>query len=309
MKQRGWSSISSADTIRYWNAPGNKVWAIPYDVVTVGNFYNKQIFDRLQLVPPTTYAGYEAMLAKLKAGGVTPFAVGGKEYTLVWMFDQLAHGAVPYAYLDRINNQLDPKATWETPALVRVATIIQEWAGKGYFQDSYLGTSGADADSLFLTGRGGDRRHGLLEQLGLRAAGEVPRALLRDPAAEPEAAAAHGRLHAEQRVDGAEVHEEQGPGAPVHRLRARPRGRARPLEVGRCRRLPLPRSRPPRRSRSSATSTLPCRSPSSASTVRAGSGELLTEFQSVLQQLASSRLSPKDAMAQMQDTYERVAGR
>lgn len=151
-KQRGWSKQIRPEIIRYWNRPGNRTWSIPYDVVTVGNFYNKEIFDRLKIAPPQTFAAYEAMLAKLKANGVTPFAVGGKDYTAVWMIDQLSHTLVPFSYLDRINNLLDPKASWNVKGMVRAASIVQGWSEKGYFQDGFLGMSTTDADNLFLNG-------------------------------------------------------------------------------------------------------------------------------------------------------------
>jgi raffinose/stachyose/melibiose transport system substrate-binding protein len=151
-RQRGWSKHIRPEIIRYWNRPGNRTWSIPYDVVTVGNFYNKQILDKLKIAPPRTFAAYEAMLAKLKANGVTPFAVGGKEFTAVWMIDQLSHTLVPFSYLDRINNLLDPKATWNVKGMVRAASIVQSWAEKGYFQDGFLGMSTTDADNLFLNG-------------------------------------------------------------------------------------------------------------------------------------------------------------
>jgi raffinose/stachyose/melibiose transport system substrate-binding protein len=150
-KQRGWNKRIPQGLIDYVNAPDNRTWGIPYDVVSVGNFYNKAIFDKLNLKPPKTIAGYEAMLAKIKAAGITPFAVGGKDFTATWMWDQLIHTMMPHAYMKRLF-LLDPKVTWNTPATVRALGMVQDWSEKGYFQDNFLSQASTDADNLFMTG-------------------------------------------------------------------------------------------------------------------------------------------------------------
>ena len=68
------------------------------------------------------------------------------------MFDQLIHTMVPYDYLVRINYELDPKATWKIPAVLRALTVVQSWSEKGYFQDNFLSLSTTDADNLFING-------------------------------------------------------------------------------------------------------------------------------------------------------------
>ncbi|MCL5269885.1 MAG: extracellular solute-binding protein [bacterium] len=48
---------------------------IPLDFIEIGVFYNKDVFDRYGLKPPTTWAEMIAVCRRLKAEGITPFSV------------------------------------------------------------------------------------------------------------------------------------------------------------------------------------------------------------------------------------------
>jgi ABC-type glycerol-3-phosphate transport system substrate-binding protein len=53
---------------------GGKAYGIPYNAFYQGVFYNKDIFAKHGLTPPTTRAGLAEAVRKLKAAGVVPFA-------------------------------------------------------------------------------------------------------------------------------------------------------------------------------------------------------------------------------------------
>jgi raffinose/stachyose/melibiose transport system substrate-binding protein len=51
-----------------------KQWALPMDFAGIGIIYNKEIFAKYKLQPPTTYRELERVVKTLKDNGVTPFA-------------------------------------------------------------------------------------------------------------------------------------------------------------------------------------------------------------------------------------------
>ena len=53
---------------------GGKAYGIPYNAFYQGVFYNKDIFAKFGLSPPSTRAGLAETVRKLKAAGITPFA-------------------------------------------------------------------------------------------------------------------------------------------------------------------------------------------------------------------------------------------
>ncbi|GIH99540.1 extracellular solute-binding protein [Planobispora takensis] len=57
-----------------------KTYGVPIDVGMVGFWYNKKLFEKAGVSePPTTWSGFLDTVKKLKAAGVTPIALAGKE--------------------------------------------------------------------------------------------------------------------------------------------------------------------------------------------------------------------------------------
>ncbi|MEU6680182.1 extracellular solute-binding protein [Streptomyces sp. NPDC046925] len=57
-----------------------KTYAVPFDIGAVGFWYNKALFKKAGIsAPPTTWDDYLDTVRKLKASGITPIALAGKE--------------------------------------------------------------------------------------------------------------------------------------------------------------------------------------------------------------------------------------
>jgi multiple sugar transport system substrate-binding protein len=56
-----------------------KKWGVPWSYYQWGIFYRKDIFEKLKLAPPTTWAELVAACATLSSHKITPFAIGTKE--------------------------------------------------------------------------------------------------------------------------------------------------------------------------------------------------------------------------------------
>ncbi len=80
--------IPSALPAVTWNG---KQWALPMDFAGIGIIYNKDIFAKYNLKPPTTYRELERVVKTLKDNGVTPFAGLLKENWSIGHFITLVH--------------------------------------------------------------------------------------------------------------------------------------------------------------------------------------------------------------------------
>jgi multiple sugar transport system substrate-binding protein len=66
------ASASSTMTIN------GKKWGVPYTYYQWGIYHRKDIFSKNNLTPPRTWEELLDTCAKLKAAGITPFAIGSK---------------------------------------------------------------------------------------------------------------------------------------------------------------------------------------------------------------------------------------
>ena len=61
----------------YMTIDGKK-WGVPWSYYQWGIYYRKDIFEKLKIAPPNTWAELLAASAKLKSNKITPFAIGTK---------------------------------------------------------------------------------------------------------------------------------------------------------------------------------------------------------------------------------------
>lgn len=121
----------------------NKIYAVPVENVSVaGFFYNKDVFAKYGIQEPKTISELEAACDKLKANGVTPFALAN---ATKWT------GSMYYMYLvtrfgglDPFTNAVSGKGSFENESFEFAGNKIQEWVKKGYFNNGF---NGMDDDS------------------------------------------------------------------------------------------------------------------------------------------------------------------
>jgi multiple sugar transport system substrate-binding protein len=69
------AAFSSADSAMTING---KKWGVPYTYYQWGIYYRKDLFEKHKISPPKTWKELIDACAKLKAAGITPFAIGSK---------------------------------------------------------------------------------------------------------------------------------------------------------------------------------------------------------------------------------------
>jgi multiple sugar transport system substrate-binding protein len=99
-------------------------WAVPLNYYPWGMFYRRSVFAAHGLTPPTNWAQFQTVVAKLKAAGIAPTAVGNKSK---WP------AAAWFDYLDlRLNglafhrSLLAGKTSFHDP---RVTKVFETWRG------------------------------------------------------------------------------------------------------------------------------------------------------------------------------------
>ncbi|MCW4628502.1 MULTISPECIES: extracellular solute-binding protein [Marinomonas] len=129
----------------------NKQWGIPYTYYQWGIYYRKDIFDKLGLSEPKTWAEFLAVNETLKANDIAPIAIGTKYlWTAAGWFDYLnlrTNG------LDFHIDLMDGKIPYTDP---RVRKTFENWKvliDKGYFLENHASYSWQEAQPFMYNGK------------------------------------------------------------------------------------------------------------------------------------------------------------
>jgi raffinose/stachyose/melibiose transport system substrate-binding protein len=119
-----------------------KVYGLPYSVGTTILYYNKEIFAKYNLQPPTTLEELDKVAETLLANKITPFALAN---LTKWP------GAAHFVLLsmriggpDIFQQVVDKKAKFTDEAFIRAGEILSSQVAKGYFP---VGANGANVDT------------------------------------------------------------------------------------------------------------------------------------------------------------------
>ncbi|MET9956539.1 extracellular solute-binding protein [Streptomyces sp. NPDC006339] len=132
----GWSSELTPVSLQAYQVEG-RTYAVPYDIGMVGFWYNKKLFAEAGITaPPVTWAEFLDVVRKLKAAGVTPIALAGKEKWpghYYWAYLAMRVAGLPA--LQRAATTGD----FTGPGFVRAGTHLKELVDLQPFQTAFLG--------------------------------------------------------------------------------------------------------------------------------------------------------------------------
>ncbi|MEU7071809.1 extracellular solute-binding protein [Streptomyces narbonensis] len=145
----GWSSELTPVSLQAYQVEG-RTYGVPYDIGMVGFWYNKKLFAKAGVTtPPATWAEFLDVVRKLKAAGVTPIALAGKEKWpghYYW-----AYLAMRVAGLPALQEAATSK-DFTGPGFVQAGAHLKELVDLQPFQPSFLGagyaTPGGQAASM-----------------------------------------------------------------------------------------------------------------------------------------------------------------
>ena len=112
----------------------------------VGVYYNEQMLSDLGLAVPATFAEFEQALAAAKRAGEVPIQFGNNDgFPGIHEYAAIQNRTAEVSYLsDLIFGRQGDALSFDTPANVEAAAILQDWAAKGYFTPGF-GGGGYDA--------------------------------------------------------------------------------------------------------------------------------------------------------------------
>lgn len=120
-------------------AEGNKMYFFPYEYITSGFFYNKNLYSQYGLTVPATWKEFMRNNRILQNNNISPLAADGSvnfynAYYYCWAVQRiLGNGALKEAAKDRDGS------TWDEPGYLEAAKMVYEISsgGKYYFQKEY----------------------------------------------------------------------------------------------------------------------------------------------------------------------------
>jgi len=120
-----------------WQVDG-KQYGVPYDYHVVGFWYRTDLFQKAGIsAPPATMDDLFADITKLKAAGITPIAVGGKDkWPDAFYYENFVLKECPKA---TVTSSLDAKKL-DDPCFVKAGDDLKKLLDAKPFQNGFLGT-------------------------------------------------------------------------------------------------------------------------------------------------------------------------
>jgi len=134
-------------TVLSAQAIGGKQYAVPTGVsYSTGIYYNKAVFQKYGLSVPTTWDEFTKVIDELKAKGVTPFGVGGKDG---WPAGLPMLGSVGSLYPSASDKKALAKSLWtnETKLTDKLPTKVLDQT-ETVLENAQQGAAGAGYDSI-----------------------------------------------------------------------------------------------------------------------------------------------------------------
>ncbi|WNR42857.1 extracellular solute-binding protein [Paenibacillus roseipurpureus] len=134
-------------------AAGQKgIYSIPWSINYEPIYYNPALFEKAGITtPPVTWDDLLAAIGKLKAAGITPWALGGKDS---WRVGHI-HTSIFYklAGVELAQKIGLRQAKWTDPAVVETFQKVLDLKNAGAFEENFEGVNYDSEKALFYTGK------------------------------------------------------------------------------------------------------------------------------------------------------------
>jgi len=148
-EQLGWATQFSALSQKLLNYEG-KWWEEPLYNIALGVFYRKDIFAKLHIGVPTSFAQFVSDLAIIKKAGITPMSLGGETYYLPMRFFD---GLLQYYGKNGFFTELgERKVSWDSKPVIEAFTTLRQWTVDDYFTPGFLSIPDTNDNIPFFAG-------------------------------------------------------------------------------------------------------------------------------------------------------------
>lgn len=147
LQQDGWKDSFQPGPLSLFGY-GDKFYGVPWRIGMVGFFYNKDLFEKAGITtPPATWTEFLDAVDKLKAAGITPLGVGGKDKwdgAFFWEYLAMRLGGK-----DAFVNAYNRTGKFSDQPFVDAGARLKELVDKQPFQEGFLGSGVDESMSLF----------------------------------------------------------------------------------------------------------------------------------------------------------------
>jgi raffinose/stachyose/melibiose transport system substrate-binding protein len=156
--KRGWDKLLSPSlqtTCKYDERGvmgGDKWYGVPNYAEYVMVYYNKTLFQQHNVTVPTSYDELVTAMDTFAKAGVTPLAMGGKEYPAQQVLYQLALSKADTEWVDSLQ-QYKGKVDFHDDAWTFGATTFADWVKKGYISKDSAGVDAETMGTDFMAGK------------------------------------------------------------------------------------------------------------------------------------------------------------
>lgn len=155
--ERGWDAKipANAAVVGHYDDRGVMGSGPLYGVPTYGEyvsvFYNKDLFAKYGLAPPTTLADFEAAMDTFVQNGITPLTVSAADYGANHLWYELALSQADRQWVDNFQLFAGP-VDFHDQAWTFAAQTMQDWVTKGYISKDSTGIKATDMGNAFTSG-------------------------------------------------------------------------------------------------------------------------------------------------------------
>jgi raffinose/stachyose/melibiose transport system substrate-binding protein len=148
-EQRGWNIYDWAKQRATYNGT---LYGVPDQVEEIVVYYNKDLFERLEVEEPKTVEELREIAEELKGRGRIPFAFGNSEQ---WPAGHLfSIGASNILGREGLDNILYGDGKWNTPEVVTaIELFFRSFVESGYYPEGVNAISYNEANALFYSGQ------------------------------------------------------------------------------------------------------------------------------------------------------------
>jgi raffinose/stachyose/melibiose transport system substrate-binding protein len=170
-KKYGWDEKIAKSAIDAMSV-GGRQYGVPMLAASIGVYYRKDIFKKVGVDVPKTYAELEAVNDKLVKAGYVPVATGGKfGWDPMRVFEYLLeHTAGPQLH----DALLQRKENWNRPEVVQAFALFKKWVDRKWFNEGFLPLVPDDADTMLTQGKAAMLFTGQWEEGNIAAAKQDP---------------------------------------------------------------------------------------------------------------------------------------
>lgn len=113
-----------------------KIYGVPITTNAITFWYNKKLWNKLDLQKPENYQQLEMLCEKVKKAGYYPLTIGGKYgWMTMRLFGYLLEVTAGPELHDKL---LKMEVSWDCPAVIEAFSLLHKWVDKGWVVPGFL---------------------------------------------------------------------------------------------------------------------------------------------------------------------------